>query len=89
VLLAAGDAFVDQPLLVAPSTVMAAAGAAKALRPARLEQIIPALLVRAEPGLEAGQGGRQIVRHHAMRSACSVSTLAKPLATSSLIVADS
>src|SRR5829696_9204789 len=45
VLLAAGHAFVDQPLLVTPGVVMAAAGATEAARPACLEKIVPALLV--------------------------------------------
>ena len=55
---AAGRAFVDRPLPVPPGVAMAAAGATEAVRPARLERMVPAPLVRAEPRLEARHVGR-------------------------------
>src|SRR3954468_18615499 len=58
VLLAAGHALVDQTLLVTIGVGMATACATEAVRPARLEKIVPTLLVCAEPRLEARQVGR-------------------------------
>ena len=58
VLLAAGGTLVDQPRLVRPRPLMAAGGAAKAVGPARPEQIVPALVV----GPKAFEKARQIAR---------------------------
>ena len=44
-LLAAGGAFMDQAAVVRPGAVVPAGGAAKAVGPARLEQVRPALRV--------------------------------------------
>jgi hypothetical protein len=63
-LLAAGGALVDQPRLVRPGPIMAAAGAAKSVRPARPKQVVPALLVGPEPLEKARQIARQILRQH-------------------------
>jgi hypothetical protein len=48
-LLAASLALLDQPLAVAPDSVATAAAAAETIRPTRLYEICPALLIRAEP----------------------------------------
>lgn len=60
VLLAAGRALVDQPRLVRPRPLMAAARTPETDRSARLKQIRPTLLIGAEPRNEA----RQILRQH-------------------------
>ena len=59
-LLAAGRTLLDQPPLVAVGAPVAAAGAAKALRPAAASQIGPALRVGAEPCQERRQIVRQV-----------------------------
>ena len=64
VLLATGRALLDQPRLVRPGPVVAAAGAAEAVRPARPAQVGPALLIGAEPRQKARQIPRQIRRQH-------------------------
>jgi hypothetical protein len=68
VLPAAGHALVDQALLVTPGVGMAAARATEPVRPARLEQIVPTLLVSPEPRLKTRQVGRKIGWQHATPS---------------------
>ena len=63
-LLAAGRALVDVAPRQHVGIVMPASAAAETFRPARLEQMLPALLVRAEPGDERRQIPWQIVRQH-------------------------
>src|SRR4051794_5311810 len=67
---------------------MAAARATETFRPARLEKIVPTLLVCAEPRLEAWQVGRKIGRQHAMPSRLLGSILSQPAENSSLKVAE-
>ena len=69
-LLAAGSALLDQPLPVVVGRTVAAAGAAKALRPAPGVQMGPALGVAPEPRQERRQIPRQLVRHQ-WRPPCS------------------
>src|SRR5689334_10824113 len=52
VLLATGDALVDDLGLERVGIVVPASSATEAFRPAGLEQVLPALLVGAEPGHE-------------------------------------
>jgi hypothetical protein len=63
-LLAAGDTLVDQPPPMLVGRPMAAALAAKALRPAPGEEVGPALGVGPELGQKRGQIPRQLVRYH-------------------------
>src|SRR4051794_28660699 len=67
---------------------MAAARATETFRPARLEKIVPTLLVCAEPRLEAWQVGRKIGRQHAMPSRLLGSILSQRAENSSLKVAE-
>jgi hypothetical protein len=79
VLPAAGDTFLDQPLLVAVGAVVAAAGAAEAQGPARPDQVRPALAVGAEAPDEARRIARQIPQQllgdHALGLAFSLRSL--------------
>ena len=67
-LLAAGGALVDQPRLVRPRPLVAAAGAAEPVRPARPEQVLTALGI----GAEALQKARQIIARQVGRSVGSM-----------------
>jgi hypothetical protein len=64
VLLAAGHALVDDLGPECVGIVVATSYASKSIRPARLEQVLPALLVAAEPGQERWHVFRQIVGEH-------------------------
>src|SRR5262249_11074215 len=64
-LLAAGYALVDVAPRQLVGVIVPAGAAAEAVRPAHLEQMIPALLVPAEPGDERRQIPEQLVRQHA------------------------
>ncbi len=64
VLLAAGHALVDDLGPERVGVVMAARRAPKSIRPAGLEQVLPTLLVGAEPAHERWHVFRQIVRKH-------------------------
>src|SRR4051794_39347718 len=64
VLLAAGHALVDDLGPERVGVVVPAGSATEAFRPACLEQVLPALLVAAEPGQERWHVFRQIVREH-------------------------
>ena len=72
VLLAAGHAFIDDLGLQRVGIVMATGDAAKAFRPACRKEVIPALLIGAEPGQERRQIFRQIVGdHHCLATHCA------------------
>src|SRR3954453_16222602 len=64
VLLAAGHALVDDLGLERVGVVVPAGNAPGSVRPAGREQVLPALLVGAEPGQERWHVFRQIVRKH-------------------------
>src|SRR5436305_8945293 len=64
VLLATGDALVDDLGLQRVRVAMAAPGTPKSTWPAGLEQVLPALLIGAELGQERWHVFRQIVRKH-------------------------
>jgi hypothetical protein len=64
VLLAAGHALVDDLGPERVGIVVATSYASKSVRPAGLEQVLPALLIGAELGQERWHVFRQIVRKH-------------------------